>query len=668
MLCCAVLALSQASSAEESVVVRMAGDSCFPPYEFVSESRTYVGFNVDLMSAIALQLGIDIEVMPMSWSSVRAALDRGAIDAIQGMKYSPDRDRIYDFSTPYLTSSMGIFVRSDRVDISDLDDLAGLTVAVQSGDISNESLSKIGTAARIPFENQQAALDALLAGKVDAFVGNRLVGMYLLQRKGRTAEVKIAGDPVDPAPYCIAVTEGDSQLLELLNRGIAEVQQSGLYDRIYAKWFGERVEPPSAALKRLIWALAAVTATVAVAAFIVFQWNRMLRKQVALRTRELSAANLLQTRILENSFNAVVAADSNLKIVAANARAAQMLSVDLAELIGRKWFDSPIGKLVSEGLVRETVQKGVVHRNQEARWRIDGEERVISFNLGPLRQTANNDDPQHAMKPAPSEGSTAPAQGKPEAGAVLVFSDITDSKRLGESEATRDKMDALATVIAGIAHEIRNPLTSIKAFVDLLPSKYDHPEFREEISKHLPAEMERLNWILTDLLDYARPRRPEKQVIDVGELIDSVVGMIGLEASARRIVLNAHSEPKLAAFADRNQIKQVLINIVLNALEALDGPAEIDIVSSRSASNMVLITVCDPGPGIVKDDLKRILEPFFTRKPKGTGMGLSVSYKLMRENGGDLSIDSTVGVGAKVTLSLPAAPPREELYPDVAED
>ncbi|MEW6229685.1 MAG: transporter substrate-binding domain-containing protein, partial [Bacillota bacterium] len=186
--CGLVLALSPVAAGGDTSVVRIAGDNCFPPYEFLSETGIFRGFNVDLMHAVAIELGLNIELVPMPWSQVRAALEQGKVDAIQGMKYSLERDRIYDFSMPYLTSSQSIFVRRDCVDISELADLKGRRVAVQRGDISHESLSRVKFADPVVFENQEAALEALLAGAVDAFLGNRLAGMYMTQRKMRTSD------------------------------------------------------------------------------------------------------------------------------------------------------------------------------------------------------------------------------------------------------------------------------------------------------------------------------------------------------------------------------------------------------------------------------------------------------------------------------------------------
>jgi len=625
--CCSAVGASSTELADHPVAIRIAGDEVFPPYEFVAESGAYTGFNVDLMNAISIELGISIELMPMPWSRVRAALENGEVDAIQGMKYSPDRDLIYDFSAPYLSSSMAIFVRKDRLDISSLEDLAGKKVAVQSGDISNEAIRRIQKVNSVVFDNQRAALESLLAGQVDAFLGNRLAGTYMVQRRMRTQDVKIAGEPIDPAPYCIAVREGDRELLDLMNRGLSLVRQSGLYDKIYSKWFGEQIEPPAAFLKSRMRALCYVIGAAAVVTLGVALWNGSLRREVAMRTRELMKINILHSTILENSFNAIVAANADLQIILANSSAVELLDVGFDQLIGHRWSDAPVMGIAGEDLVANCIRSAAVYRDRIVAVEVGGVERVMSFNLGPLN------------------GS----------GAILVFRDVTDSKRLEEAEAIRDKMESLAGTVAGIAHEIRNPLTSIRTFVSMLPSKYDSPAFREEISKYVPAEIDRMSAIIADLMEYARPRKPIIQAFDIGELTDSIVNTYKFEAEQTGVVVKTDVAPNTWALADRNHVRQVLVNVVINAFESMDGPGQITITAAPDYEGRAVVTVTDSGHGIAKSDVRRVFEPFFTRKPSGTGLGLSVSYKLMRENGGDLLIESTEGLGTVVTLVLPQA-------------
>ncbi len=302
----------------------------------------------------------------------------------------------------------------------------------------------------------------------------------------------------------------------------------------------------------------------------------------------------------------------------------ELLDIDFDQLIGRRWSDSPVSGIAGGDLVANSIESAAVYRDRMATVKVNDVERVMSFNLGPL------------------DGS----------GAILVFRDVTDSKRLEEAEAIRDKMDALAGTVAGIAHEIRNPLTSIRTFISMLPQKYDSPAFREEISKYVPLEIDRMSATITDLMEYARPRKPIIQAFDVGELIDSVVNAYRFEAEQAGVVVKTDIASDTWVLADRNHVRQVIVNVVINALESMDRPGEINITAAPDQEGRAVVTVADSGPGIPKADIRHVFEPFFTTKPSGTGLGLSVSYKLMRENGGDLSIESSEGIGTLVRLAL----------------
>ncbi|MGB9867866.1 MAG: transporter substrate-binding domain-containing protein [Bacillota bacterium] len=609
--------------------LRVAGDEFFPPYEFVTEQGVYTGFNVDLMNAVAIELGINIEFVPLPWAQAREALEQGKVDAIQGMKYSPERDKAFDFSEPYLTSSLAIFVRKDTMDISGLPDLSGHRVAVQHGDIAFDVVNPIQGVSLVVFENQKAALESLLAGEVDAYVGNRLAGIYMTQRKMRTGDVKIVGSPIDPAPYCVAVREGDRRVQELFNRGLQAVKKSGTYDKIYRKWFGEEIEPPAASVKRAVRVLGGILVALAIAATLVINWNRSLRKQVAIRTAELARTSALQSLILDNSFNAVVALDCSGRIVLSNRVAAEIVGASPQELHGAFWWQSPIARILDQAMVLATLGSGKVFRDKEVRIEGGDGQRVIHFNLGPLCSKNGIE------------------------GAVLVYRDVTSLKKVEEAEATKSKMEAMAQLIGGIAHEIRNPLTAIKSFVEMLPHKYDLPEFREQIVRYVPSEIERVNSIIQELMEYARPRPPLKQEFKLSELVHSVVSMMAYEASKRKALIKTDVPDWATCYADKNHVRQVLINLVLNALEALTNPGEVRITACNCQDGMVCLCVEDSGIGIPRDQIPRVIEPFYTSKPGGTGLGLSVSYKLLKENGGTLEIQSTLGVGTRVAVFLP---------------
>ncbi len=195
------------------------------------------GFNVDMMRAIAIELGIEIELIPMGWQEAMDALESGEVDAVQGMTRSALREEKFDFSLPLVTNSQAIFVLKETNYISTLDDLAGKKASFQLGDISYELGGRdIKDIERYIKINQEEAIDLLLNGKVDAFVGNRLTGIYYLQREGNFDKVKIVGgEPMHITEYCTSVQKGDTEVLDIINQGLDGIKKNGNYDKIYKK-------------------------------------------------------------------------------------------------------------------------------------------------------------------------------------------------------------------------------------------------------------------------------------------------------------------------------------------------------------------------------------------------------------------------------------------------
>lgn len=229
---------------------------------------------------------------------------------------------------------------------------------------------------------------------------------------------------------------------------------------------------------------------------------------------------------------------------------------------------------------------------------------------------------------------------------------IEEEKRIRLQLVHKEKMESLGQLVAGIAHELRNPLTSIKAFVDLIPSKFDNKKFRGEISTYVPSEINRLNNIVKSLLDYAKPQDPIKEKFSLDQCLTSVITLMELQFKKKRIMINYIKTENMYVYADYGQIKQVLINVLLNAMDAIDEHGTINI-KTRQEDEMIHLSIEDNGIGIEPEQLKNIFEPFYTTKKSGTGLGLSLSLQYMKENDGDLKIESDKVKGTKATLILP---------------
>ncbi|MGA9289004.1 MAG: ATP-binding protein [Anaerobacillus sp.] len=225
--------------------------------------------------------------------------------------------------------------------------------------------------------------------------------------------------------------------------------------------------------------------------------------------------------------------------------------------------------------------------------------------------------------------------------------------RTNEDLAIRsEKLAAAAQLAAGIAHEVRNPLTSIKGFLQLLEKKESIDSYYEIIF----SEISRIELVLSELLTLAKPQNTLFDKVKLNELLKQVTTLIESNAILNDIELKMDlPEVDVYVFADANQIKQVLINLMKNAIEAIDGLDRSGVISLSMSvlSDSVSLYIEDNGFGIPKDYLKRLGEPFFTTKEAGTGLGLSVCLTILEQHGGEMIIKSEVSVGSTFILKLP---------------
>jgi signal transduction histidine kinase len=227
--------------------------------------------------------------------------------------------------------------------------------------------------------------------------------------------------------------------------------------------------------------------------------------------------------------------------------------------------------------------------------------------------------------------------------------------KLRESVAEKDRLSRLAAtgeLSATLAHEIRNPLNAIQVATAYLKENYKGRLIREFIGI-IQNEATRINKLTTSLLNFAKPARPEVEKSDLNKLISELAFLLKEEAKERNIGIDIVTSENVPLFCfDYNQIKQVLLNLIINAFDAIEGRGRI-LIDTAYTEEHVNVSVKDTGNGIPVKDMKNIFNPFYTTRTRGTGLGLAVSKKIVREHGGDITIDSTPSEGSTFTVILP---------------
>lgn len=238
-------------------------------------------------------------------------------------------------------------------------------------------------------------------------------------------------------------------------------------------------------------------------------------------------------------------------------------------------------------------------------------------------------------------------------GHVFLFTDMTNIRQLEEQLRRSERLAALGRLAAGIAHEIRNPLSSIKGFAAILAGKMKEDAQGRKIAQVMQQEVERLNRVICELLDFARPTELHKHSHSCRELIQNTLRLVEADTIHQGITLESRVEPvELEAQVDPDRFAQILLNLYLNALQAMDSGGRLE-VEVRRQSDQILWTVRDSGRGICAQDLPHIFDPYFTTKPQGVGLGLAIVHKLVEAHGGDIEVASTPTQGTSFTIRLP---------------
>lgn len=214
-----------------------------------------------------------------------------------------------------------------------------------------------------------------------------------------------------------------------------------------------------------------------------------------------------------------------------------------------------------------------------------------------------------------------------------------------------DKQKALAQLAAGMAHEIKNPLCAIKTFSEYLPRKFNDSDFREKFSRIVTQEVDKINSLVTQLLEFAKPSALNISPADIHRLLDDTLNLLSGEMIKNNIkLLRTYAPEETIVNIDANKIRQVFFNIIKNAIEAMSGGGTLTITTYRQ--ERFIVEIGDTGCGIKARDISRIFEPFYSSKEKGTGLGLAVTQGIIAEHRGSISVKSNPGCGATFTISL----------------
>ncbi|MFZ5798984.1 MAG: transporter substrate-binding domain-containing protein [Thermodesulfobacteriota bacterium] len=628
----------------------VGGDHNYPPFEYLNKHGKPAGYAVDLSQAIAQEMGLDIEIRLGPWKEIMAGLEKGEIDIVQGMFYTPARDLQFDFSQPHAVSHYVSIARKGEGKPPDsMEQLTGKRIVVQEGDAIHSLLATQGLKAQITLvETQEDVLRELAEGKHDYALAVRISSMNLIEKNGWTNLV-LGKMPFASLEYCYAVSNNRKALLAQFSEGLKVLERNGEYRRIYEKWLGvyeDRPPPLLIALRYSTTVLVPLILFLLAAAL----WSWTLRRQVAMKTRELRESESRFRQLAETAPVGIVIADRDQNTLFISKRFVDLFGYTMEDMPSvKKWWrlaypDEQLrGEIIRQWYAdlenaRQTDTE-LPPREYPTRCK-NGEERLVEFRL------------------ASSENLN-----------FIIFTDVTERRKLEEQFRQAQKMESVGRLAGGVAHDFNNMLGVILGHVELAMEAIDPSDpLQEDLRQIREAGLRSAN-LTRQLLAFARKQTVAPRVLDLNGEVESLLKMLRRLIGENINLVWIPGRDLWPVKLDPTQLDQILANLCVNARDAISDVGKITIETATKTfdkdycaehrgfvpGDYVLLAISDDGCGMDKATLDKIFEPFFTTKGlgRGTGLGLATIYGIVKQNNGFINVYSEPGLGSTFRIYLP---------------
>lgn len=354
---------------------------------------------------------------------------------------------------------------------------------------------------------------------------------------------------------------------------------------------------------------------------------RITGKRLAEKEVDYEQLQELHAAILRSLPAGLMTVDSEGVVRFANEAARGILGRRIGQLVGHALAEVVPSMTPAWNRVRANGYPDRRERFEEGYERPDGGIIRLGFSFAPLRA-----------------GAVSAPNG------IVVFQDVTNIVRLKEAVERAERLATVGKFAAGLAHEVRNPLASMCASIDVLAQSLPGSEGMERLMRNVVKEAERLNGLITDFLAFSKPRQLNLKDTDLGELVTDVLAMFENDTLVRHCRIQQKLAPGIRASVDEHLLRQVVWNLMRNAAEAMGtsgGTLSVETISDHEHPTLV---VRDTGPGIAEERLRRVFDPFYTTKERGSGLGLAITHSIVEAHGAEISIDSRDGEGTEVRI------------------
>lgn len=632
-----------------------------PPLgRYYEETEQHLGLTVDIVNALAIELQTNIATKAMVWSDAVEALKNEETNLID-MVPSDARAVDFAFSNPIYRLSGAVLTPGKSSDIKTLRDLNGRLVAVQRADVVIDKLWEQNIFPEFVYaDHLYEAMRLLESGEVEALAGDEPVIRMILSELRPTGSYRILEEKVYNAHTALAVPKTQKELIPVLNKGILRLRKSGVMTNIEEKWLGmgaAEVQRRSYEKMKHLWL--PLMGTIGMLFYLIYLWNLRLKTLVARRTEELTVITDELESVFDSIQSGIVLVDRQGSLKKVNAVFTSWSRLEEGDRLDA----SPFGKPFAAFLRESDIQSPEVGNP------------VSAGNLGmPPYQAATRpeDRTNETAPPLCEQRREIQFQSKffdcrlstiqtLEGLFLMNITDITLEKLQSEKLVHSNKMEAIGRLAAGIAHELRNPLGTIRNSSYLLGSIQAADADALAATAAINRAVIRAGKIIDNLLNYSRLSTDEIIDFSVQDLVCETLSFYKKAMSEQGITSDYHHDGPPQAASNPSALRHVLMNLIHNAIDSMPTGGSLKL-RSENALDTLTFSISDTGTGITPDRLDKIFEPFYTEKPigQGTGLGLYIVYTEIENLGGDIqvqssqTIDDDVPRGTTFTFRVPS--------------
>lgn len=613
--------------------IKVAVNHNFPPFQYLNNNGEIVGLHIDIMNEIAKNEKLIVEYIAFNETHKSIeALENGIVDCVLGIVSNNYKNSMLARTNDISSANMCMLVSNENVNriLNPEQDLRKYSVAFELGTISFSQLSQLNTGNNLVMGNQKQIYDAFINKKIEAIIGVKESIIYMLQKDGISDSYTIVHNYISSVSYSILTRRNDRVLYNSINRGIGKILASGKYEQLLDKWITDIELEAALEMKMRLLSYIAMFASLAIVVIsIIGYMNYKLKKlvdektkEISIRAQQLENESIIRERLVEFLPVGIMMLRDDGSVLSMNSVIRYIAGIE-EKKIEKVWNIKELNTLNELYKSINCSNITVIDRPVRMKLNINSENRIFRCQC----QSINTDNDR-----------------------VIMVEDITKEEEEKQQVFEAIKSKELNRIIAGMAHEIKNPLMSINTFASLIEKQGNDEDFKELFAEHVPKEVERINRLINMLINYTRPARSNKERVLISELINDSTYIALISTITDKIKFKTHINVQAYINVNRDQVKQSLINLIMNSIQSVEEKLSDDenefpdgliiSVSSYRVNKQIYIEVYDEGGGMTDAEIEKCMEPFFSTKVKGLGMGLALTKQFINQNSGKLEFES----------------------------